>query len=396
MTTPEAPSPYDKTDVLNARSECGAKGDGVADDIAALQHCLDLLPANGGTVYIPPGTFRITQPLLPKGSGAGSLTRILLAPAAIIVNASNVPGSPTIDVAQDPSSGLVMGRLVIEGGRITQAGDVALMGIKIRAQNTVIRDMNITGFKGDGVFFSGTLAVPPIVCRIEDSIIYLNDGWGIVAGTAVSGLVISRSRIEQSGKEGVLLAGAGFVSITDNVIEGNGRVVLGSPNLRIVGGGVSSANVAGNHFESNPNQVHSLVSLEGSGEALRHVTFIGNTLIGYPIPGAIGLDVGTLGPVDGAVVQGNNFFGSKVGIRLGAKARDYFIAGNSWSGNSLAGPSIEDNARVGMIVERKSLWPTKDTTGTGPLALAAILLVGVLLGGILTYCLVARRTASLH
>lgn len=41
----------------------GAVGDGVADDRAALQEAIDLAIANGGMVYLPPGTYRITAAL---------------------------------------------------------------------------------------------------------------------------------------------------------------------------------------------------------------------------------------------------------------------------------------------------------------------------------------------
>ena len=42
-------------------TEFGARGDGTADDTAAIQAAIDA--ANGGTVYLPPGTYRITSPI---------------------------------------------------------------------------------------------------------------------------------------------------------------------------------------------------------------------------------------------------------------------------------------------------------------------------------------------
>lgn len=42
----------------------GATGDGVTDDQAAIQSAIDSLPASGGTVYFPPGTYKINTPII--------------------------------------------------------------------------------------------------------------------------------------------------------------------------------------------------------------------------------------------------------------------------------------------------------------------------------------------
>jgi len=39
----------------------GAKGDGITDDTVAIQKAIDSLPARGGIVMFPPGTFKITR-----------------------------------------------------------------------------------------------------------------------------------------------------------------------------------------------------------------------------------------------------------------------------------------------------------------------------------------------
>ncbi|HZK80968.1 MAG TPA: glycosyl hydrolase family 28-related protein [Humisphaera sp.] len=50
-----------RSDWINVKTT-GAKGDGIADDTAAIQASLDRL-AEGVTIYFPPGTYRITQTL---------------------------------------------------------------------------------------------------------------------------------------------------------------------------------------------------------------------------------------------------------------------------------------------------------------------------------------------
>jgi len=58
-----------RSDWLNVK-QCGAKGDGVTDDTEAIQKALDGA-REGTTVYLPPGTYRITRTLLLDGPLVG-------------------------------------------------------------------------------------------------------------------------------------------------------------------------------------------------------------------------------------------------------------------------------------------------------------------------------------
>jgi hypothetical protein len=62
-----------RSDWINVKSNVSpvAIGDGVADDTAALQAALSMTNV-GKTVYLPPGTYRITQTLAMHGPGPGS------------------------------------------------------------------------------------------------------------------------------------------------------------------------------------------------------------------------------------------------------------------------------------------------------------------------------------
>lgn len=56
-------SPAAAADGLVDARQHGARGDGVADDTAAIQAAIDAAPSGAGTVMLPPGAYRLTRPL---------------------------------------------------------------------------------------------------------------------------------------------------------------------------------------------------------------------------------------------------------------------------------------------------------------------------------------------
>jgi hypothetical protein len=72
------------TDILSVKS-FGAVGDGLTDDTAAIQACIDAIAATGGMVFIPAGTYHLTAMLTVNagthrgiivcGAGSGSILK---------------------------------------------------------------------------------------------------------------------------------------------------------------------------------------------------------------------------------------------------------------------------------------------------------------------------------
>src|SRR4051812_45196395 len=68
--------PADPRAVMNAQKDCGAKGDGVADDTDALQLAIERSIENS-VAYLPNGTYKVSRTLMfkarEKGGGEGAM-----------------------------------------------------------------------------------------------------------------------------------------------------------------------------------------------------------------------------------------------------------------------------------------------------------------------------------
>lgn len=136
------------TDVKTA----GAAGDGVTDDTAAIQAALD----NGGCVYFPAGTYRITGSLHPKSNtkmfGCGTITldnresSSSLYAVRIIGDTGNTLENITIDglhfTCVNPGNGASRNGITIGQTR----------GISSRVCNNItVSNCRVTGFNGRGI-----------------------------------------------------------------------------------------------------------------------------------------------------------------------------------------------------------------------------------------------------
>jgi hypothetical protein len=156
-----------------------ATGNGTTDDTAAIQAALNAVPANGGTVYLPTGTYKITSTLTASVTG----TRIvgngwsaqILYDGSVVTTAITPTGNircfvQDIRVSQSNTSHLgtaldwsgcsssTIERVLIDGG----GGGVAPnIGIKLNASTchyNVIRDcrINYGGTTAQGISIQGS------------------------------------------------------------------------------------------------------------------------------------------------------------------------------------------------------------------------------------------------
>lgn len=82
--------------------ECGAVGDGGADDTAAIQRGVDQAATSGGVVTIPPGTYRVTKPIkLPSRirlEGASTESTKLVAPQGVDFDLIEIRDADSVSV----------------------------------------------------------------------------------------------------------------------------------------------------------------------------------------------------------------------------------------------------------------------------------------------------------
>ncbi len=134
----------------------GAKGDGIADDTAALQAALDA--GAGGTVYVPRGTYLVLADGYRDGGRGGlappSRTRVVLAPDAVL-QARPTSSSDYVVVRIERVSGVTIEGGTIRGERHEHTGRGGEWGFGIGifgASDVVVQDVTIRDCWGDGLF----------------------------------------------------------------------------------------------------------------------------------------------------------------------------------------------------------------------------------------------------
>ena len=293
----------------------GAKGDGVADDTAAIQFQVN---ARVGNVFFPPGIYRITRPIVVNLDQVGitsftgsTASRIVMAgpgPAIRFVGTHGgtaAPESARPEVWERQRMPVVEG-LAIEGDHpeadgIEAAGTMQLTvrGVHIRRvrhgihlvernRNVLIDACHIYENSGCGVYLD---RVNLHQTNISASHISYNDGGGVVVrGGEVRNVHISGCDIEANmGAEGPATANVLFDSTDGSMAE---AAIVGctiqhtgkapdSANIRIVGRGFAMRDGMKKEFHCGHvtigdnvlSDVQTNIHLDG----VRGATIVGNT-----------------------------------------------------------------------------------------------------------------------
>ena len=143
---------------INVRNR-GARGNGTHDDTAAFQGAIDALPANGGTVFVPAGTYLINPTVMVR---LRSRMHLRLASGAVLKAKANAAERAYVLMVHKVSDVEISGG-EIEGDRDRHTGTTGEWGhgIMVRGSSRVtIRDILIRRCWGDGISIAATYPMP--------------------------------------------------------------------------------------------------------------------------------------------------------------------------------------------------------------------------------------------
>lgn len=313
-------------DVTHA--DYGATGDGVTDDDVAIQAAATAVPASGGTLYFPAGTYLVGTTIYVKSNthvrGAGMGNTIIkrmtgsladggTANTGMVFGCGGTAGNHYTTGAS--GSNITFSNLTINGNdsNFTSLTDTALNvhGIYARAvDGLVIRDCSFLEVLQTPIYVFDSRNVVIQGNRISDS-----GKWSVsssrnaitVSGTPTASwctkVVITGNNIYDIGDEGIAIFNWSNVVVSDNDIGqcdyGIEMSVTDTSNLEgtaIIGNCIHDSNAAG----GTATPVGIVVST--STGSFKGVTIIGNTIHSYAWNGMY------LQGIDSLTVQGNTIY----------------------------------------------------------------------------------------
>lgn len=300
----------------------GASGDGVHDDAPAIRRALASLGAQGGTVFIPSGTYLLRTGVA-SGDSFPNGDPIL---SALVIDGSDIKligsGAHTILMLAPATK---MRVVTVKGRRVSMANLIVDGNGTHRRSTGGYPNADVV----DGLVYAQAASDTSLSdCEVRNGI---EDGVG---GLSADGMSITRCRIHdngttQAGGNGIAIGGRND-SISDSTVTDNtaAGVMVKSPGPVMVSNSVISGNAKGG------------IDVSSTGVSIIGDRLLGNGQAGFP---ALAIRSSDSVTVSSDVVLDNH----STGISVSGSSSRITIAGNTCS-NSVAGaPQL-----VGIHVEQ--------------------------------------------
>ena len=387
----------------------GADPTGAASSVVAFNAAV----ANGGTVYIPTGMYKLDS----KVTLSVDNTTLFLG-ANVTLNLSGVPatqspfgnqihvyanncavigsgessliqitnGSYANGIGIFDKAGLLVRDLTLDGGKsgitvtsddsfgsaisiIADTGSGATTDVNATVDNCFIKNWSQYGVNVYGNLANGVKVVNCNINSIGITAQSLSVGAGIVVTRAVSDFIAANNVVKNCKQNGIFVSSAGVTcsnyAITGNICHQNGASGIGF------------------FEESDYGSV--------SGQGINNIVITGNICTGNTRSG-VQLNVNTVGFISYASICGNTLEGNTyAGLELGCTntspniLSDITIAGNECAGNTTANISISNSVvRVsGYSVPFTPVLQGSTTAGTG--TYTSVAGSYMLVGNVVTY-----------
>lgn len=326
--------------VLDVRN-FGAIGDGVHNDTAAIQAAINALPADGGTVYVPGGTYLIDAV---RNLRLRSQMHFQLAPDAKLAAIPNsVDRSYVLNVYKISDVEISGGQIV--GERDQHMGTTGEWGhaIMVRGSKRVtVRDIHLSRCWGDGLSIGGAAATTGTIPSEDVAVTNI-----VSTGNRRQAVTIGRSR-------GVKIYDS-ELSYTSGIKPGCGIDIEPDPDSTSSTSGVRIENCWIHHNAGNGIQVYKTVL----NVVIKACTIEHNQ--GY---GALLLNA------DSGYVVSNKFLHNRLyGVSARTASHGYQISGNTFRNNKTMYFGVKESvaalttiAGTGSSGTMKSSWQLEVTS----------------------------------
>ncbi len=302
-----APAPTSSL-VVNVKNK-GAKGNGSANDTAAIQAAINQVAGTGGTVLIPDGTYMINA--APTGLFPKSNMTIKMTSAAILKAMPTSSGKYSILRIENVSNVNVIGGK-LQGERTQHQGTTGEWGhgaLVLGATNVVIQGVTAVNMWGDG-FLIGNVSKNTKVC----SVVADNNRRQGISIVSANGAVVKDSIFKNSN--GVLPQSGVQIEPNANDVVSNVQI-LNSQALNNKGWGIK-------------------LTAPASGSSINTVTLNGNTVTGNGI--GTGADGIAIARTSGHRISNNIVkLNRQAGISLISGSLNNMVTGNTVTANGASG-----------------------------------------------------------